>query len=125
MSFSSAAAVVPQNAFMNPGPAPLPPNSGGQLPYSTGATGSSSSVSSNVTPAVGPSGRRNSDDKKIVQSGWVSVKEDGSMKFMWTRKFLVLKDNVLEFNKNEVSAVCFFFPFGFSFSLWVLHAQEP
>jgi hypothetical protein len=32
----------------------------------------------------------------------VSVKEDGSMKFMWIRKYMVLKDKILEFNKNEV-----------------------
>jgi hypothetical protein len=38
----------------------------------------------------------------IVKSGDVSVKEEGLTSWMWTRKWMVLKEQTLSFHKNEV-----------------------
>lgn len=64
---------------MNPGPAPSPPL---MLTQSK----SSSSIAS----------------RNAVQ-GWVSIKEEGGMRFMWTKKYMVMRDKALHFQKNETS----------------------
>lgn len=51
---------------------------------------------------------RNSQSSKtggrFIKQGWVSVKEDGSIRsFMWIKKYLVLHDTQLEFHRNEVT----------------------
>jgi hypothetical protein len=110
-----------QQAFLNPGPAPPPP--GGEeiqpsyaFPYSRSSSSVSSSsgatitalVPSNTSPVSTPSGHTSTysrDDFKSGQAlkqGWASVKEDGSIRFMWSKKFLVLRDNSLDLLKNEV-----------------------
>ncbi|CCO30190.1 hypothetical protein BN14_04214 [Rhizoctonia solani AG-1 IB] len=40
----------------------------------------------------------------IVKSGDVSVKEEGLTSWMWTRKWMVLKEQTLSFHKNESSS---------------------
>lgn len=114
MSFSSTAAVFPQQAFLNPGPAPVPPSEDGSNNNSkqrhTPSNSDSSSGSPNTSPVTNSGSatslthpRREDSKGKVMKQGWVSVKEDGSMKFMWTKKFLVLRDGSLDFLKNEVS----------------------
>lgn len=115
MSFSSTAAVFPQHAFLNPGPAPLPPGErpSESLPKSGSNASlsnhdSNSATSSSTYDSASNSGNGNSAPgfkNRVLKQGWTSVKEDGSMRFMWTKKYLVLKDNSLEFQKSEVSKV--------------------
>ena len=40
------------------------------------------------------------DTSRVIRHGWVNVKEDGSMKWLWNRKYLVLKGYSLFFNKT-------------------------
>jgi serine/threonine-protein kinase CLA4 len=42
------------------------------------------------------------NDGGVVRQGYVSVKEDGFASFLWSRKWLVLKEHILSFHKNEV-----------------------
>lgn len=124
MSFSSTAAVFPQQAFMNPGPAPPPPtsnknnndeNSQRHTPSNSDSSTSSNSPTTNNNSLTHPH-REDSNKGKIMKQGWVSVKEDGSMKFMWTKKYLILRGDALDFLKNEVS-IGFFFPHAFIYFL--------
>lgn len=132
MSFSTTASVFSPNAFLNPGPAPTPPShsnnnnnnqpnklyfndSSGSFSHSPSGSDSSSHLDSNNSSP--PSSSANSptttnttspqkDDNRgrFIKHGWTSVKEDGSLRsFMWTKKYLVLRDTCLEFYRNEVS----------------------
>lgn len=38
----------------------------------------------------------------IVRRGWVSVKEDGLRAWIWSKRWLVLREQTLTFYKNEV-----------------------
>lgn len=38
----------------------------------------------------------------IFKQGWTVVKEDGSFK-LWTKKYLVLREGLMDFYKNKVS----------------------
>lgn len=38
---------------------------------------------------------------RVIRQGWVQIKEDGPMKFIWTKKLLILRDNHLFFYKND------------------------
>lgn len=114
MSFSSTAAVFPQHAFLNPGPAPLPPGerpseslpksgSNASLSNHDNNSATSSSAYESASNSGGGSSNASGLKNRVLKQGWTSVKEDGSMRFMWTKKYLVLKDNSLEFQKSEVS----------------------
>ncbi|CEQ41786.1 SPOSA6832_03535, partial [Sporobolomyces salmonicolor] len=48
-----------------------------------------------------PSGRTHA--QTIVRRGWVSVKEDGLRAWIWSKRWLVLREQTLSFYKNEVS----------------------
>uniref|UniRef100_A0A060T7W0 non-specific serine/threonine protein kinase n=1 Tax=Blastobotrys adeninivorans TaxID=409370 RepID=A0A060T7W0_BLAAD len=124
MSFSSTAAAFPQNAFLNPGPAPPPPGGSNhqrqpspshhgidnKVHAPSKSDSSASSASNGGSPTIPSSSsltypkRDDSKTGRIMKSGWVSVKEDGTMRFMWTKKFLVLRDSALDFLKNETSS---------------------
>lgn len=45
----------------------------------------------------------NLSSNSIVKSGDVSVKEEGITSWIWTKKWMVLKEQTLSFHKNEVS----------------------
>ena len=62
-------------------------NSVGESP---GGTASSSSLSPHERP---------------VRSGYVSVKEDGFGNWLWSKKWLVLREETLVLYRNEVSGV--------------------
>ena len=40
-----------------------------------------------------------------IREGWVTVKENGSLSWLWTRKFLTLKDSTLYFTKSESHSI--------------------
>ncbi|KAG5357879.1 Serine/threonine-protein kinase CLA4 [Yarrowia sp. B02] len=103
-------------AFLNPGPAPPPPK-----PFASGLTASSSGT--NLAglvpnePRTAPTITREAitrpaSSNRILKSGYASVKEDGSSfrSLMWTKKFLVLRENALDFQKSETSSVQFSIP---------------
>lgn len=60
-----------------------------------------SSSQSLLPPGAGGSLSGGSDKK--VKTGWASVKEDGLKSFLWTKKFLILREYALDFNKAETS----------------------
>lgn len=41
--------------------------------------------------------------RQVVRSGYASVKEDGFASLFWNRRWMVLKEEILTFHKNEVS----------------------
>ncbi|KAG4305018.1 hypothetical protein PORY_001693 [Pneumocystis oryctolagi] len=75
--------------FMNPGPAPAPPK----------ISSYSSLNSSSARAANAPKIYR--DAKTVLKIGWASVKEDSIKSWMWTKKYLVLKEKALYILKNE------------------------
>lgn len=80
------------DAFTPPRRAPAPPGTSPGSPESImrGASNGSGFIL----------GNRNSP-MRTVRRGWVSVKEEGSMRWLWTRKFLILRDATLFFNKSD------------------------
>ncbi|CCJ29164.1 unnamed protein product [Pneumocystis jirovecii] len=78
--------------FMNPGPAPTPP------------VKISSYSSLNSVPLRGTEvSQIHKDSKGILKIGWASVKEDSIKSWIWTKKYLVLKEKALYILKNESS----------------------
>ena len=108
MSYTQA---YSNHAFMNPGPAPA-------IPYNNYIHNTNTNDNSNDdnyhqyhnntsdSNSVTHNRNNSSENKKegrIIKQGWVSIKEDGSMRFMWAKKYLVLRDGALEMLKNQVS----------------------
>lgn len=89
--YSSAIHEFSPDAFTQPGPAPLPPSTRNQMDPKNATTQATSPIR----------GFSKQTASRVLRSGWVSVKEDGSMRWLWTRKYLILKDSMLYFNKNE------------------------
>ncbi|KAK9359855.1 kinase-like domain-containing protein [Lipomyces starkeyi] len=92
------------SAFMNPGPAPAPPVN--RPPLATKALASNVQVlpSNRIFSPVSATGGRNFGLKgQIIKQGWASVKEDGLRSFIWTKKYLMLRDSSLDIHKNESS----------------------
>ena len=97
--------------YLNPGrPAPRPPAN--RSPNSINSTMSSSMSSLSISSPVSfnssqsllpPGGSLSAGIDKKVKTGWASVKEDGLKAFLWTKKFLVLREYALDFNKTETS----------------------
>ena len=100
---------------MNPGPAPRPPTDRLRSNFSQHST--SSSVSSNpaiLTPhasafsasSLSLVSQRGSEKSggayQVVKDGWVKVKDtEGFKSFVWSDRFLVLRDFQLDFLKNN------------------------
>ncbi|CAE6467723.1 unnamed protein product [Rhizoctonia solani] len=82
MSFDGTHNKYPLAASRNAPPIPLNNSYGG---VGAAPVGNGSSLSSN----------------NIVKSGEVSVKEEGLTSWIWTRKWMVLKEQTLSFHKNE------------------------
>lgn len=68
--------------------------------------GYSSSGSASTPPGyiqAGPgSSPSTSNANTIVRRGWVSMKEDGLRAFLWSKKWLILREDTLSIHKNEV-----------------------
>lgn len=133
MSFSTSAGIFSQNAFLNPGPAPTPPDHSGnklsnidnlnQYPkrlnshsptssdiYDVSSTNDAlntlASTTSSISNNTTTPGQRDDPKGRFVKHGWAIIKEDGSFK-MWNKKYLVLRESCLEFYKNEVRIVAY------------------
>lgn len=65
--------------------------------FSPSSNASFRSGSSTALSASGPS------DGGVVRQGYVSVKEDGFASFLWSRKWLILKEHLISFHKNETA----------------------
>ncbi|KAH7333628.1 kinase-like domain-containing protein [Rhizoctonia solani] len=85
MSFDGTHNKYPLAASRNAPPIPLNNSYGG---VGAAPVGNGSSLSSN----------------NVVKSGEVSVKEEGLTSWIWTRKWMVLKEQTLSFHKNESSS---------------------
>ena len=96
-------------------PAPAPPSFpraapggaelyGGELPgsptaaYSPRLGGASGTL--HPSPSMSPTG---TNATSIVRKGYVSVKEDGLRSWIWSKRWLVLRDTTLLFYKNETT----------------------
>ncbi|ODQ54517.1 Pkinase-domain-containing protein [Saitoella complicata NRRL Y-17804] len=89
-SFTAAYPPSPDpSRFLNPGAAPSPPQT---KPYSN------STSSSPRSPAL-----RSASSNGELKSGWASVKEDGLRAWIWSKKWLVLREGSLGMCKNETS----------------------
>ncbi|EMR08541.1 hypothetical protein PNEG_03022 [Pneumocystis murina B123] len=78
--------------FVNPGPAPAPPL---KIP-----SYSSSNIYAGRCFDVSQTYK---DSKGILKAGWANVKEDSIKSWIWTKKYLVLREKVLYILKNESS----------------------
>ena len=106
---------------MNPGPAPRPPgdrpklNLTPSLPsnMSSMSLNSAGSISSNATTTVGsttslplsrvPTMGNGQGGMAIAKQGYAKVKEDGIRGVWWSTKYLVLREQTLDFHKSETS----------------------
>lgn len=103
--------------FMNPGPAPRPPNERPKLgltPQVNNVAGNMSSMSLNspsFTSSTGSTAINRSmtefgqmtNENSTFKSGWAKVKDEGGfMKgVFWSEKFLVLREKQLDFQKSD------------------------
>lgn len=85
--------------------------SNGFSSYNSGSSSIGFSPSSNASIRSGSTtafssggGSGGGGDGGVVRQGFVSVKEDGFASFLWSRKYLILREHLLSFHKNEVSA---------------------
>ena len=96
-----------------PGPPPVGTRAGSDL-YDHSLTNSSSSAISmtppltNISPTTSQSsglttapGSTPKSSASVVRKGYVSVKEDGLRSWIWSKKWLVLRESTLLFHKNE------------------------
>jgi serine/threonine-protein kinase CLA4 len=77
-------------------PAPAPPTSTSLSPDSP----YSASSLRQVAPATNGFGFLN--PTTIIKRGWISIKEDGIRSFIWAKKWVILKEQVMSIYKNEV-----------------------
>jgi len=70
-------------------PAPVPPSTPPMVPMHAEQSGAGQ------RPAPGA-------PKSIVRRGYVSVKEDGLRSWIWSKRWLVLRETTLTMHKNEV-----------------------
>ena len=59
---------------------------------------------------LSPAGPQVSSPHTIVRRGWVSAKEDGLRAWLWSKKWLVLREQSLALYKNEVRLRSFLLP---------------
>lgn len=82
---------------------PIPSqSSNASSPYS-----SSTYLPSQASSAFAVSGAGAGSAQTIVKRGWVSVKEDGLRAWIWSKRWLILREQTLSFYKNEVRRVGF------------------
>ncbi|KAI9824752.1 MAG: Protein kinase [Thelocarpon impressellum] len=127
----STPSVYAPGQFMNPGPAPRPPTDRPRLnltpntanlpgnmsslslqqqqqpqasPAPSLKSSSSSFVSINSSTSLFPSEKGSGlGGVAIVKQGYAKVKEDGLRGFMWSSKYLILRESTLDFHKSESS----------------------
>lgn len=80
----------------------------------TQSSPSASSYAPTYTGIGGTPGRNNpkdqaSNNSQIIRCGFVSVKEEGFVSWLWKAKWLVLKEQTLTIHKSEVKPLAKFF----------------
>ena len=85
-----------------------------QRSFEPGATSGLSYSSNSSAGTVLPNGPQNSyvppsssnagASTTIVRRGWVSVKEEGLRSWIWSKRWLVLREQTLTMHKNEAGA---------------------
>ncbi|KAI9764281.1 MAG: Protein kinase [Geoglossum simile] len=116
------------NQFMNPGPAPRPPVDRPSLrltPSTANLPGNISNLtisspmslkSSNSIPINSSSSnslqrtQNTQNGISIIKQGYAKVKEDGVKGLFWQNKFLILREFVLDFHRNEAGKISFSVP---------------
>ena len=115
-----------ESSFLNPGPAPKPPQRSQQplSPNAGPAYNNHTSMStlnspspytstSNLVPIQGSNGIMQNGggspvssfgDNKPIRKGWAQIKEDGIKSLIWQKKFMILREISLDFQKNEQSS---------------------
>jgi protein-serine/threonine kinase len=43
-----------------------------------------------------------SDNEKVIVAGYVSIKEGGMRSFLWTKRWMQLREQIVTIHKNEV-----------------------
>ena len=64
---------------------------------------SPASYASSSSLLGGGGGSSSGGGDRKVKTGWASIKEDGIKSFIWTKKYLILREYALDFNKNETA----------------------
>lgn len=98
----SEAGAPPSRAGGGGGPAP-----GGVYGSTTSPYASNSLLSPSSSPSAGSyalPGTGAGSAQTIVRRGWISVKEDGLRAWIWSKRWLILREQTLSFYKNEVRA---------------------
>ena len=107
MSYYARGAEAPEQYSLAPSrPAPPAPGGSGGPPYAMPRAGPASAAGPRWQPAAGAGGAGSSGSGApgpldIVRSGYVSVKEDGIRSWIWSKKWLVLRETTLLMHKNE------------------------
>ncbi|KAI9850915.1 MAG: Protein kinase [Thelocarpon superellum] len=129
MLTSTLPSIYSPSQFMNPGPAPRPPTERPRLnltPNTANMPGNMSNLSLHQ-PQPSPSikslssasyansttsltsltrtepGSSGQGGLAVIKQGYAKVKEDGLRGFMWSSKYLILRETTLDFHKNESS----------------------
>ncbi|BFZ53004.1 Protein kinase [Savitreella phatthalungensis] len=83
-----------------------PPSAhGNSLPTMHQHTISKASIS---LPTSNPSSQNYLGLNKVLKRGWASIKEDGLKSWIWTKKYLVLRETSLNFMRNDVTGTLAF-----------------
>ncbi|GAA5916333.1 uncharacterized protein JCM6883_003924 [Sporobolomyces salmoneus] len=85
-------------------PAPPIPDTASSLSGYPSANTRPALPTSNSYPSVfSPGASTSSNAQTIVRRGWVSVKEDGLRAWIWSKRWLILREQSLSFYKNETN----------------------
>ncbi len=61
-------------------------------------------------PTSNPNSKTYSALNSVIKEGWASVKEDGIKSWIWTKKYLVLKEANLSLLKNQAGSLSSLIP---------------
>lgn len=75
---------------------------GGTELYDTSLPGSSVTRAYPSPVMAKPPTQTGTSSASVVRKGYVSVKEDGIRSWIWSKRWLVLRETTLLFHKNEV-----------------------
>ncbi|BGP58059.1 Protein kinase [Rhodotorula sphaerocarpa] len=94
---SRRAPPVPGSASRAPAPSPGSPAS-----YARGAVPIIPARSPQLSSSYGSNG--SPGPATIIRRGWVAVKEDGLRAWLWSKRWLILREHTLTFHKNETTS---------------------
>ncbi|GAA5994354.1 hypothetical protein JCM5350_004296 [Sporobolomyces pararoseus] len=82
---------------------PIPDTASSQSSYPSVNTRPVIPTSNSYPSVFNPSSSTSSNAQTIVRRGWVSVKEDGLRAWIWSKRWLILREQSLSFYKNETN----------------------